>query len=270
MLSSTFLKLRWRNAKRFERSHFGSLHCNGCKRGRSLQNDLTRSSGLSWNRIPLLSRSFSVKMGDFMSTMALQIDLRNLYCRNNMLFFDKYRVLGDRFLCSTHYFSILQKRCLSANSRNKNGLSTRSELQSSIDENPSSPHFFDKLSTFSDVPGTERGGGRRLAIVYTCKVCETRSAKRFSEQAYRHGVVLVRCPGCGNLHLIADRLGMFDDEEGGWDIEKIMEKMGNRVQAVNNDNILELTLADIAGNERDGGRNHLKSEEKDQGESSKK
>ena len=34
------------------------------------------------------------------------------------------------------------------------------------------------------LPGTEHGG-RRLAIVFTCTVCDTRSAKKFSEQAYR-------------------------------------------------------------------------------------
>mmetsp|Transcript_19678 Transcript_19678/g.39142 ORF Transcript_19678/g.39142 Transcript_19678/m.39142 type:complete len:82 (-) Transcript_19678:197-442(-) len=59
---------------------------------------------------------------------------------------------------------------------------------------------------------------------------------------------MVRCPGCDNLHLIADRLGFFEDEEGGWDIEKFMDRMGDKVQAINDDNILELTLTDVAGN----------------------
>lgn len=78
------------------------------------------------------------------------------------------------------------------------------------------------------IPGTSKGGSRQLAIIFTCKVCDTRSAKKFTERAYNHGVVLVRCPKCNNLHLIADRLGYFSDDEGGkgWDIEMFMKSVG--------------------------------------------
>mmetsp|Transcript_4541 Transcript_4541/g.5790 ORF Transcript_4541/g.5790 Transcript_4541/m.5790 type:complete len:266 (-) Transcript_4541:192-989(-) len=103
--------------------------------------------------------------------------------------------------------------------------------------------------SFSDIPGVV-SGGKKLAIVYTCKVCNTRSAKKFSERAYRHGIVLVRCPGCENLHLVADRLGVFEDEDdGGWDLERYMKRMGEKVTAVTNDNVLELTLKDVLGGE---------------------
>ena len=96
----------------------------------------------------------------------------------------------------------------------------------------------------SDVPGSEKGG-KKLAIIYTCKVCDTRSAKKFTEQAYQNGLVMVRCPGCQNLHLIADNLGVFEDTS--WNIETYLEKMGDRVVAVTDDNVLELTIRDVLG-----------------------
>lgn len=88
-----------------------------------------------------------------------------------------------------------------------------------------------------------------MAIVFTCTVCGTRSAKQFTEQAYNHGVVIVQCPGCNNRHLIADNLGFFSDEDEGWNIEKAMAKLGENVQVANNDNVLELSLEDIYGEE---------------------
>lgn len=105
--------------------------------------------------------------------------------------------------------------------------------------------------SFKDIPGTTNTKQNTLAIIYTCVKCNTRSAKQFTEHAYRNGVVMVKCPGCQNLHLIADRLGWFedmdDDFEGGWDIEKALARAGENVTAVTNDNVLEMTLEDVVG-----------------------
>ena len=46
--------------------------------------------------------------------------------------------------------------------------------------------------------------------------------------AYYQGVVLVRCPGCNNLHLVADRLGYFEDNSV--DIEAIAREQGEIVR----------------------------------------
>ena len=104
------------------------------------------------------------------------------------------------------------------------------------------------------IPGTSKGGSRKLAIIFTCTVCNTRSAKKFTEQAYNHGVVLIRCPKCENLHLIADRLGYFGDKNDGdgkgWDIETFMKSIGQEDDikvATEGQEVFEVTLKDVLG-----------------------
>jgi protein import protein ZIM17 len=77
------------------------------------------------------------------------------------------------------------------------------------------------------VPGA-RHGGDKFIMLYTCSVCETRSARTISKLAYSAGVVIVRCPGCANLHLVADRLGYFDDASA--DIQSILAAKGQAVR----------------------------------------
>lgn len=59
--------------------------------------------------------------------------------------------------------------------------------------------------------GHEEGGyiPGHFQIMFTCNVCEMRTSKRISKQAYYNGIVIIRCTGCDNHHLIADNYNWF-------------------------------------------------------------
>ncbi|SBS87481.1 zinc finger protein, putative [Plasmodium ovale] len=85
----------------------------------------------------------------------------------------------------------------------------------------------------------QRGKKEYMVLMFTCKICEKKSAKKFSKQAYYNGVVIIRCPQCNNLHLISDQLGWF--QEGKTNIEKILEEKGEKVlKKFSYNNLLEI------------------------------
>lgn len=67
-----------------------------------------------------------------------------------------------------------------------------------------------------------------MKIQFTCKICDTRNEKYFSKAAYTKGVVIIRCDGCSNQHLIADNLNWF--KLGKRNIEEILAEKGIAVK----------------------------------------
>lgn len=70
-----------------------------------------------------------------------------------------------------------------------------------------------------------------MLIKFDCKVCSTTNAKFMSKHAYTKGVVIIKCDGCSNHHLIADHLGWFDSQKPPGTIEDILKRSGRQNDA---------------------------------------
>ena len=77
-----------------------------------------------------------------------------------------------------------------------------------------------------------------MVASFVCKKCETRNTKKFSKLSYTSGIVIIRCDGCQNNHLIADNLGWFEDDDTN--IEDIMRSKGEEVKKMTCDGLLDL------------------------------
>mmetsp|Transcript_14465 Transcript_14465/g.21287 ORF Transcript_14465/g.21287 Transcript_14465/m.21287 type:complete len:193 (-) Transcript_14465:106-684(-) len=70
---------------------------------------------------------------------------------------------------------------------------------------------------------------RKLQLAFTCKICDHRNNHFINKVAYTEGVVIVKCPGCSNRHLIADPKGLLD-MPGFVNVQQYAASQGEKVQ----------------------------------------
>lgn len=113
---------------------------------------------------------------------------------------------------------------------NKNGISTTNRAN---------------LSEFSNgiKISDDQVVSRKFQLQYTCKICDTRNSIKVTRIAYRKGIVIAKCKGCDNKHLIADNLNWlsgFDYDNGERNIEQFMENRSEESECAKEDLVVRV------------------------------
>lgn len=121
-------------------------------------------------------------------------------------------------------------RCIDLTSRSRTIFTTINKLNSEDNKNEETKGDSEDLESRKALGKLEG----KFQLSFTCKKCSTRNQKIISKIAYEWGIVIVRCDGCKNNHLIADNLGWFPDLKGKRNIEQILASKGENVRRIMN------------------------------------
>ena len=123
-------------------------------------------------------------------------------------------------------------------------------------KNPAVSQFiYTSMQHYSGITSDTTPIGRikpSLSIVFTCNVCKTRQIKTMSKHSYEKGVVLIQCKGCEKIHLIADNLGWFRDEQVN--IVSLLKEKQEEVRQLTDIDMLDVDDLKLFNNSTDNER----------------